>query len=145
MDLLRRSALIAITLATVAAVAVPSAEAAPSWTVQLAANSKAQATAQAVPSPPGSVTSTCSLVALQVTVTWTAVAHAASYTVYQSTTGANGTYSVVATGVATTSWTSPVLVLGTYFYEVTATIGSNWVTARSAASNGHTITLVLCT
>ena len=144
MDVLRRSALFAITLATVAAVAAP-AGAVTNWTVQLAASSSAQATAQAVPSPPASVTSTCSLVALQVTVNWTAVAHAASYTVYQSTSGATGTYSVVASGVATTSWTSPILVLGTYYYEVTATVGSNWVTARSAASNGHTITLILCT
>jgi hypothetical protein len=145
MDVLRRSALLAIPLATIVAVSAAPAGAVTNWIVHVAAGSSAQASAQSVPSPPSPVTSTCSLVALQVTVSWPAVAHAASYTVYQSTTGANGTYTAVATGVATTSWTSPILVLGTYFYEVTATVGSNWVTAKSAASNGHTITLVLCT
>lgn len=145
MDVLRRSALIAITLATTVVACVPPADAAANWTIPLAAASKAHAAAQTVPSPPASVTSTCSLVALQVTVSWTAVAHASSYTVYQSTTGASGTYSAVATGVVGTSWLSPILLLGTYYYEVTATVGSNWVSAKSSPSNGHTITLVLCT
>jgi len=72
------------------------------------------------------------------------VPKATSYGVYQSTTGAAGTYSLVAT-VAGTTWTSPVLLLGSYWYKVTATIGSNWTSPLSVATAGHTITVVLCT
>jgi hypothetical protein len=122
----------------------PPGFAATNWTIGLVAGSKGESTSQAVPAAP-TATATCSLVALQITVNWTAVTHATSYTVWQSTTGANGTYSVAASGVTATTWTSPILVLGTYFYEVSANIGSNWVTARSAATAGHSITLVRCT
>jgi fibronectin type 3 domain-containing protein len=140
--LLRRCALAAV--APLVLACAPAAYGATSWTVVLHAGSRGQAKAQAVPAAP-TATATCSLVALKITVTWTAVAHASSYTVYQSSNGANGTYSVVASGLTGTSFTSAVLVLGTYYYEVTATVGSNWTTAHSAATAGHTITIILCT
>jgi cellulose 1,4-beta-cellobiosidase len=73
-------------------------------------------------------------------VSWTAVTHATTYTVYDSTTSATGTYSSVAAGVATTSWTSGTLSSGTnYWFEVTASVGSNWTTAKSSATAESTI------
>ena len=129
----------------VAAVLATAPALATTWAVSLAAGSKGQATANTVPAAPTNVVATCSLVSLQITVTWNAVPHATSYTVYQSTSGANGTYSAVATGVTATTWTSGILLLGTYYYKVTATYGTTWEGAQSAATAGHTITLVLCT
>ncbi len=114
------------------------------WPVPTTAGTHGAARALTLPSAPANPTATCSLIALQITVAWSAAPKATSYSVYQSTTGATGTYSLVAT-VAGTAWTSPVLVLGSYWYKVTATIGNNWTSPLSAATAGHTITLALCT
>ncbi len=73
-------------------------------------------------------------------VSWNAVTHATSYPVYDSTTSATGTYSLVASGVSTTSWTSGTLTAGTnYWFEVVTVIGSNWVSAKSSATAESTI------
>src|ERR1700756_1172471 len=82
-----------------AAVAAPAASAATAWAVGLVAGSHAQATAQQQPTAPTGVTATCSLVSLQITVSWNATPHASSYTVYKSTTSASGPYTVAASGV----------------------------------------------
>jgi hypothetical protein len=114
------------------------------WPVATGAGAKGAARALPLPAAPANPTATCSLVSLQITVAWSAVPKATSYGIYQSTTGAAGTYSLYAT-VAGTSWTSPVLLLGSYWYKVTATIGGNWTSPLSVATAGHTITLILCT
>ena len=70
----------------------------------------------------------------------TAVTHATTYTVYDSTTSATGTYTSVASGVTTTSWTSGTLTAGTnYWFEVTVSVGSNWASAKSTATGESTI------
>jgi hypothetical protein len=114
------------------------------WSVPTIAGAKGAAKALALPAAPTNPTATCSLVSLQITVGWSAVPKATSYGIYQSTTGAAGTYSLVAT-VAGTTWTSGILLLGSYWYKVAATIGSNWTSPLSAATTGHTITLFVCT
>jgi hypothetical protein len=114
------------------------------WSVPTTAGAKGAAKALTLPAAPANPTATCSLVSLQITVGWTAVPKATSYGVYQSTTGAAGTYSLVATGAGTT-WTSGILLLGNYWYKVTATIGTNWTSPLSAATAGHTVTVFVCT
>ena len=117
--------------------------AASGWPVPAAAGSQAVAAAQSLPVAPANPTSTCSLIALQVSVAWSPVPHATGYGVYQSTTGSSGSYSLVAT-VSATAWTSPILMLGSYWYRITAFVGS-WTSPPSSPTAGHSITLVLCT
>ena len=116
--------------------------AARNWVVHAAAATSGEAHAQALPSAPTGVSDSCPAPTTSKTikVTWTAVTHATSYTVYDSTTSATGTYTQVATGVATNSWTSGTLVAGThYWFEVTVTVGSNWTNSKSAATVQSTI------
>jgi hypothetical protein len=68
------------------------------------------------------------------------VTHTTTYVVYDSTTSANGTYSLLASGVTTSSWTSSTLTASTnYWFEVVATIGSNWSSSKSSATSASTI------
>lgn len=122
------------------ALAAP-ATSASSWAATAAANSSAQAKAQALPSAPTGATVSCkSSGSSIVIVSWAAVTHAATYSVYQSTTSANSGFSPSATGVATTSWTSGNLGSGTYWYKVTVTVGSNWTSAQSASTLEASVT-----
>jgi hypothetical protein len=117
-----------------------------SWPVTLQSNSRGEGHAQTLPAPPANPIAQCTATALQITVSWSAVPHAATYTVYQSTTSASGPYTAAATGLTTTTWTSSVpLAAGTYWYEITATIGTTWISAASTATAPRTITVVLCT
>ena len=112
------------------------------WTVMLHAVSSGEARSQTIPSGPTGVTASCNAPTLSRTikVTWSAVTHATTYTVYDSTTSATGTYSAIATGVTSASWTSGTLTAGTnYWFEVTASIGSNWTSTKSSTSVESTI------
>jgi hypothetical protein len=80
-----------------------------------------------------------------VKVTWNAVSRATSYSVYDSTTGASGSYSLYASGILTSSFTTAALPSGNYWFEVSASIGSNWVSANSNATAQRSIVLVACT
>jgi hypothetical protein len=118
------------------------AGAATSWVVALGGGSNGEAHAQALPAAPGSPAASCNspLTTKTIKVTWSAVARATTYSVYDSTTTATGTYSLVASGVATTSWTSGTLVSSTnYWFEVLAKIGSNWSSVKSAPTGESTI------
>jgi fibronectin type 3 domain-containing protein len=120
--------------------------AATTWTVALAASSKGEAKSQALPAAPAP-TSTCASPASgrKVTVTWTAITHATNYGVYQATTSATGTYTLVAT-VTTATWTSAALAAGNYWYEVVTNIGTTpWASAKSAATAERTTTSSTCT
>jgi hypothetical protein len=114
------------------------------WTVHVAASNSGEARAQALPATP-SPTSACASPATgrKVTVTWTAITHATNYGVYQSTTSATGTYTLQAT-VTVATWTSAALAAGHYWYEVVATIGTNWASAKSAATAERTTTSTTC-
>ena len=76
-------------------------------------------------------------------MTWAAITHATGYGVYQSNTTATGTYTLQTT-VTTTTWTSAALATGNYWYEVVANIGSNWASAKSAATAQRTISSSAC-
>jgi hypothetical protein len=111
------------------------------WPVTLHSASSGESHSQTVPSAPTGATAACAAptTAKTIEVSWTAVTHA-TYTVYDATTSATGTYSIVASGVTTTSWTSGKLTNCTnYWFEVTATFGSNWTSAKSTATAESTI------
>ena len=135
----------ACTLIAAAGVWVPApATAAGTWHPALATGSHGEAQSQAGPAAPANPAAVCSGLGLSIKVSWSAVTHASTYTVYQSTTAATGPYSSVASGVTGTSWTSGILTTGNYWYEVTATVGSAWTSVKSAATAQRTITAVLC-
>ncbi|MBV9661547.1 MAG: hypothetical protein JO337_10350 [Acidimicrobiales bacterium] len=72
-------------------------------------------------------------------VSWSSVARATSYTIYDSTTSATTGYSVIVTGATSTSWTSGSLATGNYWFEVVALVGSNWASAHSGATAESTV------
>jgi hypothetical protein len=122
-----------------------SAWAATNWAVQLATGSNGEGHAQALPSAPASLAASCAAptISQTINVTWSAVAHATTYSVYDATTSASGTYTLAASGVTTTSWTSGTLASSTnYWFKVLAKVGSNWSSAKSAATGESTINLV---
>ena len=119
-----------------------SAWAGTNWAVQLAAGGSGEAQAQALPAAPAGPAASCNapFTSKTIKVTWSAVAHATTYSVYDSTTSATGTYTLVASGVATASWTSGTLTGGTrYWFEVVADVGSNWSSVKSAATGSSLI------
>lgn len=120
-----------------------SAWAAGNWTVHVATVNAGEAKATTLPTAP-TATASCATPTSgkKVTVTWTAVTHATTYGVYQSGT-VNGTH-IQQTSVSTTTWTSAALAAGNYFYEVIANVGSNWASAKSAATAQRTITSTIC-
>ena len=135
---------VACTLTTAGFWVPAPATAAGSWHPALATGSHGEAHSQAGPSAPANPAAVCSGSGLTVKVTWSAVTHASSYTVYQSTAASSGPYSAVASGVSGTSWTSGALTAGDYWYEVTATVGTAWTSAKSTATAQRTITATLC-
>jgi len=144
----RRTLLVAAPIALVALLLGTSTGAvwaATNWTVTLHTASSGEAHSQTVPTAPTGVTAACAAptTAKTIKASWSAVTHATTYTVYNSTTSATGTYSSIATGVTTTSWTSGTLTAGThYWFEVTASVGSNWTSAKSSATAESTINSV---
>jgi hypothetical protein len=120
----------------------PVADAASNWVVHVAAGSKGESQASVLPVAPTGIAASCAAPTTSKTikVTWTGVAHATTYSIYDSTTTAGGTYSLIASGVSGTSWTSGALTSGTnYWFEVVAVVGSNWASVKSSASAESTI------
>jgi hypothetical protein len=116
-----------------------------SWAVALSAGSGGHTHAQAAPPAPAGMTATCtSFAQTTVLVSWSAVTHATTYTIYQSTTSSTTAFSSAAAGVVGTSWTSPSLSTGTYWFKVAAYEGNFWASATSAASAQRTIAALLC-
>lgn len=115
------------------------------WTVHVATVNSGEAKAAALPTAP-TVTAACTspASAKTVKVSWTTVTHATTYAVYQSNTTVGGTYTLQSSGVTTTSWTTGVLTTGNYWYEVVADVGTNWASAKSAASAERTISSSSC-
>jgi hypothetical protein len=136
----------ALTLALTAAALVWWSEAtacgASNWVATVAAGSTGESPATSLPAAPGSVGATCAAptTAKTVKVTWSAVSLATSYSVYDATTSASGTYTQVASGISGTSWTSGTLTNSTnYWFKVTALIGTKWASGQSVASPESTI------
>jgi hypothetical protein len=140
MPALRTRALLSATTISVVLGISAGPAAASSWAIALKAGSAGEAKAQAAPAPPTSTSAVCVSSALrEVAVTWSAVAHSTSYSVYDSTTTSSGSYAAVATGVSGTSWTSTTLSAANYWFEVTAYVGTKWVSAKSSATGETTI------
>jgi cellulose 1,4-beta-cellobiosidase len=128
-----------VAMALVGAMATPAW--ASTWAVPANAGSVGEGQSLAAPSPPGSPAAACtSATSNTIKVTWSAVTHASSYSVYDATSAATGPYSLVASGVTSTSWTSAGLATGNYWFEVSALEGSNWQSAKSAATGESTVT-----
>ncbi len=126
--------------------ALSAAALASTWTIALHSGSAGESEGSTKPAAPTGVTASCvSSTQQKVTVTWSAVAHASTYTVYDSTTSSSSGYSVIASGVTTSSWTSGTLSTGSYWFEVVAVVGSNWASAKSAATAQRTIASSSCT
>jgi len=114
------------------------------WTVHVATVNSGESKAQALPAAPVA-TSACATPASgkKVTVSWAAITHATGYAIYQSNTTATGTYTLQTT-VTVTTWTSAALATGNYWYEVVTNIGTNWASAKSAATAQRTISSSAC-
>jgi hypothetical protein len=129
----------ALTAIFLIGVATPQLAWASAWSTSVTAGSRGQSAAQPAPAAPATPTATCvSSGGNTVNVTWTAVAHATSYTVLQATASASGPYTAVAT-VSPTSWTSGALATANYWFQVKATIGTNWASPASTATTQRTI------
>ena len=98
----------------------------------------------ALPLAPTGAAAACSgLVGGTIKVTWNPVTlTATSYSILESTTSASGGYSVVASSVTGTSWTSPTPSAGNYWFEVAATIGTHWLGPNSSATGESTIAVL---
>ena len=112
------------------------------WVIPVATGSLGETQANALPSAPTAAAAACNAptTAKTVKITWNAVTHASTYSVYDSTTSATGTYSLLASGISTNSYTSGTLMTNkNYWFEVTAVVGSNWASAKSSATGESTI------
>jgi hypothetical protein len=127
--------------------AAPAEAASAGWSPALTQGSHGEAQSGTLPSAPGKPGSSCvSSTARQITVTWTASVRATTYSIYQSTTSATTGFTVTATGITTTSWTSPAqLAAGSYWFKVVATTGTKWAGAQSTATAQRTIGSGSCT
>ena len=80
----------------------------------------------------------------KITVSWGAIAHATTYSVYQSTTSASTGYTLANT-TATLSFTTGNLANHTYWYEVATTMSTHWISVNSSATASHVIGGGTCT
>ena len=110
---------------------------------RLRAASTAEAQAQPAPPPPPPSRLLAASNQQKVTVTWSTVSHATTYTVYKATTLA-GSYTSTVTGLTTTTWTSGTLATGNVYFKVAAYFGTKWVGTQSVATGESTITTNGC-
>jgi hypothetical protein len=131
--LIRRAPVAVAILAGVLFAGVP-VDAATHWTVVAGSSTTSEAKATTKPAAPGGVSASCSSSSKKkIVVTWNAVTHAKTYTIFE-----NGSSTATAT-VTTTSWTSGTLSAGTYTFKVSATVGTNWSGTKSSATSKLTI------
>ena len=115
------------------------------WPIGLGASGTGQAGAGGAPAAPTGATSACvSALSNQVTVTWNAVTRASTYSVYYSSVSSSGPYSLLASGIAGTSYTTGGLAVATFWFEVAAVTGTYWQGPNSAATAGRTIVALTC-
>lgn len=112
-------------------------------------NSNQASATPSLPAPAAPTNLTATAGNQQVALSWTASTNASSYNVLRSTTN-GGSYSSIATGVTTTSYTDTGLTNGTtYYYVVTATNSggtsgdSNQASATPTGSSSNTIAVTV--
>jgi hypothetical protein len=129
--------------------APPIADAATNWTVVGGGAGGGTGQAEPLPAAPASPNAACvSIVGWTIKVTWSAVPHASTYTIYRSTSSSSSGFSVYDTvSGGTTSYSdSNFSVLSSYWYRITATVGVNWTGPQSASTPKRSISLLLvCT
>ena len=122
------------------ALAVPA-----SWSIGVAGARAGQAGSGGPPLAPTGATSACvSAASNQVTVTWNAVTRASTYSVYDSTVSSGGPYTLLASGITGTTYTTGGLAVATFWFEVAAVTGTSWQGPNSAATAGRTIVALTC-
>jgi len=130
------------------AVLIPSIGHASTWVPHLDAGSSGHAHSATLPVANAPVASCpAPTTSKTIKVSWTAVTHATSYSVYQSTTSATAGYTLAISGLTTTSWTSGTLAAATHWFEIVVVSGTKWTSANSTATSQATIhsTGTLCT
>ena len=116
------------------------AASASNWLDTAATGSTGEAQAQGLPAAPTGAASSCqSSTVSKVTVAWNTVTHATAYSVFQSTTSSTSGFSLAASGISTSPWTSGNLSSGNYWFKVTATEGSNWSSGQSSSTIEATV------
>ena len=110
--------------------------AATNWSVRLTTGSKAQAHGGALGTT--AATSSCPGGSKTIKVAWTAVAHAATYTVRYATTSAGGAYTTLVSGQTGASYTWSAASTSTNYWFEVVTVAGNWTTT-SVATTGRTI------
>lgn len=115
----------------------PAVADASNWTVGLGASSHASAQGGSLAAP--SATISCGLFN-SVSVAWNSVPNADNYQVWYATSGSGGPYNFYTT-TSSTSITIGGLGIGSYWFEVAATVGSApWTSPLSAPTRQATIT-----
>jgi hypothetical protein len=115
------------------------------WKIGLAGSSQGTARSGATPDAPTQATAVCDASGKKrIMIVWTAVAHASSYSIYESTTSATSGYTLANTGVTGTAWTSGNLKNGTHWFEVVANAGTFWVSPGSAAMGPFVVSMGNC-
>lgn len=131
----RRAVVATVVAASLSAVLLGSAFAS-NWTIQAASGSHGEAQAAGGPAGPSGLLAGCGSTKGTIGLVWTLVAHASSYVILDSTTAASGPYTTLASGVSLSAYQTGVMTSNrNYWFEVEAQVGSNWVGAKSAASN----------
>lgn len=133
---------VGLAVGTVVGAALPSSASAAGWTVTAAPSSSGESQAGAAPTAPfGPVAGCASPSRPVIGLLWGPVSQASSYTVFVSTTSSSGPYTLMASGDPLAAYlTNNLSGTKTYWFEIAAQAGSNWVSAKSAASNSVKIT-----
>jgi hypothetical protein len=110
------------------------------WAIGIAASSKGISRTTTAPATPTAVAAACTSATVKtIKITFTGVTHATSYTLFDATTSATGTYSSLATGITISPYTTVALANGNYWFELEALVGTNWVSVKSSATAEYTI------
>ena len=127
---------ITLVAASTATFTISGAAAASTWPVSISGSNGGESHSSGLPSAPSAPSVACtSGLSDTVKVSWDTVATASTYDVHDATSAAGGPYSLAASGVTTTSWTSGALASGNYWFEVTAFEGTNWQSPDSSVTS----------
>jgi hypothetical protein len=109
------------------------------WLIAVHSGSSGESQSQPLPATPTGVSAACTASNQNtIQVSWSSVTNASSYQLYDSTSSSSGPYVSIANPTGS-PYTTASLSNGTYWFEVAAQIGSNWVGANSSATTSHTI------
>jgi hypothetical protein len=124
---------------------MPPTSVASTWTIGMTAGGRGVAQSRGAPAVPTGVSASCTAtLGTTVSLTWSAATNATSYAVYSSTTSGSSGFSLYASGITATTFTTSSLAAATYWFEVASFTGVNWASAPSTATASHLITAATC-